>query len=430
MNTPIHYIDKNNILILICILIIIFIYLIYTLNNNQNNETFNSDNSETLNNINNEVNYYPKWKRPECGYVLEGIMERAFNKNMFKEVDTFDADLIIPCSYNSIESEILSMPINYFSKPRKIFIIDGADEIAAKDYLWNNIVSHYGLEHSKLLCPNTYILSGKQKDIDMKRLENESNKDKIYIMKKNIQRQEGLNITKNIQEITENKDDYVLVQEMLMDSYLVNKRKINLRVYVLVKCYKDTTNVFIFNEGFMYYAKKHFDNNDISEDNNITTGYVDRDVYKKNPLTHTDFKRYLDLDEGKKYYYESEPRELTVIEKRIRNQGLKLSDVIFNRIEKLLSDIFISFKGKICKDKCLNNFNPIYNDESYQLFGADVAVNNNLQAQIIELNKGPDLSSKDKKDGEIKEKLMDDVLEIMGLRRKSNTNGFKKILDM
>ena len=45
----------------------------------------------------------------------------------------------------------------------------------------------------------------------------------------------------------------------------------------------------------MYYTKKHFIKNNNTLDNHVTTGYVERSVYTENPLTHEDFKKYLDF---------------------------------------------------------------------------------------------------------------------------------------
>ena len=45
----------------------------------------------------------------------------------------------------------------------------------------------------------------------------------------NIQRQEGLELTDDLTKIKANDGKYVVVQELLLDSYLVNNRKINER---------------------------------------------------------------------------------------------------------------------------------------------------------------------------------------------------------
>ena len=53
-------------------------------------------------------------------------------------------------------------------------------------------------------------------------------------------------------------------------------------------------NAFIFNNGFLYYTKNKFIKNTTNTNNHVTTGYIDRTVYDKNPLTISDFKVYLD----------------------------------------------------------------------------------------------------------------------------------------
>ena len=232
----------------------------------------------------------------------------------------------------------------------------------------------------------------------------------------------GLKITTDLDTLINESNDYAVVQELLQDSYLVNGRKINLRVYVVVACNNGIISVYMYNNGFMYYTKKLFVKNDISIDNNITTGYVERDVYTKNPLTHDDFKKYLDLNNNEKYHSSNNEKILSELELSIKQQGISISQLVFSRIEQLLRDVFISFKGHIC------NSTKISNDYSIQIFGADVAINEQLQPQIIEINKGPDLSPKDERDGIVKQKLVSNVFEIINLIPMTQDNGLNKIL--
>lgn len=242
-------------------------------------------------------------------------------------------------------------------------------------------------------------------------------------MKKNIQRQEGLLITRDI-ELIKKSQEYAVAQILLQNPYLINGLKINLRVYILVTCHKDTTNIYVFNNGFMYYTKQPFVKNSMESDNNITTGYVERKVYTENPLTHEDFKYYLDLTEGE-HYHKNNTRSLNNAERQIKQDGFLLSQVVFNNIMILIRDVFMSFKGKICKST-----SQIYKDNSYQIFGADVAISDKLQAQIIEINKGPDLDAKDERDKMVKTKLTNDMFELIGLREISNENGFINVLSL
>jgi hypothetical protein len=406
-------------IIILCILltIIIFFTFIYVDKNKDKNKGQNKT-----------------WFRSgSCSSYMNQTTIDVLKKNLIFETDDVEeADIYFPCGYNNIDNEIKMMPHvdevdNRITTDKKIvFIIDNADQITAKNYLWLNILNYHGYHKAKTLSPNTYVLTLDHKQEDMIRLNKEHVDGKMYILKKNVQRQTGLHLTGSLDEINANKDSFVLAQELLLDSYLVNKRKINLRVYVVVLAYKNTINVYVYDDGFMYYTKKEFDPKDNSMDNHITTGYVDRQVYVDNPLTHKDFARYLDLDEGVSYYGDSEKRHLSDLEKNIRAQNIKISDLVFSRIHKLIADVFISFKGKICRKRDgSDNPIPIYDDYSAQIFGADVAVNKDLIPQIIEVNKGPDLDAKDERDKMVKFKLVDSVMSMLGLTKSENKNSAK-----
>lgn len=415
--------------ITVILLILVVLFGIVVINISTNNCLTTTEHMINIPTLDKNV----KWSRnTKCKYYMDDTTSKALNQaNVEKTTDHKDADFYFPCGYNDINNEIKQLPKveNGDSSVKRVFIIDGADEITAKNSLWKNILNHHGLRKAKELTPTTYLLVGSQKFNDIKRLESDHYDGKMYIMKKNIQRQTGLKITDDLDTIKTNTDNYVLAQELLQDSYLVNGRKINLRVYVTVVCNKNDVDVYMFNNGFMYYTKEKFIKGDKNADNHITTGYVDRDVYDKNPLTHEDFKKYLDVDE--KYHPSNDKKNLSFYESNIRRQGLMISDVVFKRIEKLLADVFVSFKGQICRKIGTDGKQiPIYNDYSVQVFGADVAINDQLQPQIIEINKGPDLSPKDDRDGVVKRRMFNDVLEVLGVKPKSKDNGLILILEM
>jgi hypothetical protein len=173
-------------------------------------------------------------------------------------------------------------------------------------------------------------------------------------------------------------------------------------------------DVYVYQDGFMYYTKQKFVKGDISRENNITTGYIDRQVYQENPLTHEDFRAYLDSE-----------RDLTSPEKHIKYSNKKISDVIFNRIYELIKNIMLCYRKKLDTKK-----SKFYDNITYQLFGADVSINDKLQPQIMEINKGPDLGAKDERDRNVKYGLVQDIFKIVGGIEKCNENKFKLILDL
>lgn len=455
MNKISYNVSKDNnhsyiikIIVIILIIFVIFLILQYcsilTQGNKDNTYNKNYDIERLINipRVNSTINKKIKWSRSKnCNYEMNETTDNVLKENKIENtLDYTKSDILFPCGYNDINKEIASLPhindeTNKRLGPKRVFIIEGADEITAKNYLWKNICNHHGMNYAKQMCPNTYLLTPDYKDKDIARLKKEHTDGLLYIMKKNIQRQEGLEITNDINYIIKNPNNYVLVQELLQDTYLLNKRKINMRIYIVVVCHLSNIDFYIFDDGFMYYTKKDFSKNDMTKDNNITTGYVERDIYQINPLTLKDFKRYLDLNDGEKYFNHplSDPRKLTEIERYIRAQGFSLSELIFNRIKKLLIDIFITFRGRICKKMYDDNNNPvpIYDDYTIQLFGADISLNDQLQPQIMEINKGPDIGAKDERDGNIKKKLIKDIFEIIGLTESiSKDNGLQRILEI
>jgi hypothetical protein len=349
------------------------------------------------------------WNRNKCNFIMNKTLESEFNINNIKKNNN-GWNLYLPCSYNNSEKEIENMPI---INGAKYFIIDNCKFLVAKEKLWKELVNYYGFEKTCMMMPKSYDL----RSIDeKKRFINEYNINKIYIMKKNIQQQKGLKITKNKFDIINGyKENYILAQELLQNPYLINGRKINLRCYILVVCHKGEINVYVHKDGFMYYTKEKFIKNSLNMDVNITTGYIDREIYKVNPLTHDDFRNYLDNNNN-----------LSKKENIIKNNGLKISEVCFNNIYSLIKNIFIAFIGKICVNK------KFINNITFQLFGADIAIDDGLNPMIMEINKGPDMNAKDIRDSNLKHGVVQDILRIVGSvdnNKFSRPNGFKLVLE-
>jgi hypothetical protein len=401
------------IVLLALIFLIIFHYIKQYTSKSLLSDFTSSDTSEHMINIepiNSDT--LTKWNRNECKYMMNDTLSNVLNANNIKQSND-NWDLFFPCGYDEINKEIEQLPVK---ENGKYFIIDNIDLMTAKEWLWLNVLKHHGITKTLTMMPQTYVLYHEQ---DMKRFNEDYNTSKIYIMKKNIQRQEGLKISNDKDEINNGykKNGYVLAQELLQDPYMISKRKTNMRFYVLILCKQGDMEVYVYNDGFMYYTKDFFKKGDTSTETNITTGYIDRKIYEENPLTHKDFMVYLDKSE----------RDLSIIEQHIRSQGLVLSQIVFHRIYALLVDIFFSFTGIICQMK------KIYNNIKFQLFGVDIAVNDQLYPMCMEINKGPDMGAKDDRDSNLKHGVITDLMRIIKSvdeNKFTEPNGFIKILDV
>jgi hypothetical protein len=355
--------------IILLILLIIFLFLFYY--DEPLQTTKQESNIELFGNYNSSCGLYPE--------LLKKVMEE---RNMVENKK--DYDLFIPCSYNSCEKDILAFESDKTGK--KIFLIDGCDWVASKMALWELLKENYGAFASKYM-PESYLLDKEQdlKAFSVKFNENKiKNPNQMYVLKNYAQRQEGLKLTRNHDEIIKGiNDGWYLAQEYKYDPYIIDKRKINFRYYLLIVCKNNTIEGYIHKDGFLYYTPDFYDANDMAFNKHITTGYIDRAIYDKNPLTLEDFRIHLD------------------------SIGCGLRQRWDFSAENLMNKIMEAVSKKICKNKKLDNH------VRFQLFGCDIAPTSNLEASLMEINKGPDLGAKDKRDMQVKLKVQKDIFTIV-----------------
>ena len=341
-------------------------------------------------------------------YSLSNVTKEVLDKHGILVSDAvkdrYSRNIYIPCGYTAVESELKNLTPH---KDELIFGITGCDNIVSKDNIWKLLVDKYGREKAGELMPKTYLT---ESNTDLQQFQNEYKRDTIYILKKNLQRQTGLKLCKDMQEIlhlcaTDKK--YAVIQEMLKNPFLVNGRKINLRVYILIICKDGKMTGYRYNDGFIYYTPEKYHRFSLKTDENITSGYVPRRVYQENPLTHKDLEKYLE------------------------NKGYSPS-YLYSKIDLMLKEVLEAVTGNLCTGKNLKN------NLSFQLFGADVAPDGNLNCRLIEINKGPDMGAKDERDHALKFKLQEDILNLLGVMEyengkngeKERENGFIKFLEV
>ena len=324
---------------------------------------------------------------------IKNPMKKIFDDLDSKRV-TDDWELYLPCNYTFVESEITKLDVK---EDQYVFGITGSDIIASKNKLYETLKKKYKNSNVSVgdIYPKSYLI----KNINDKyRFKKDFNKKKQYILKKNIQQQKGIKLSNNYKFILKvlNSSEYNIVQELLPDPLLVNKRKINLRVYYLIICNKGKKSFYIYNDGFIYYTRKHYNTKILDFDHHITTGYIDRQVYAENPLTHSDLYEYLE-DNG----YDSNKLKRNIID--------------------LMKKISYGIENSICNVKHLNKCT------TFQLFGCDVAPDKDLNCILIEINKGPDLNYKDERDGNLKQGVMKGIFNLLKIDNNLYENNFIKL---
>ena len=375
-------------LILILLVLFVFLFLIKKMKKPQNNIIF-----EKFENENNTFSYY-RCKDKLLGKITKNIFD---NNGILESQDNWN--IYLPCGYNNVEQELKNILIKDDKSNKYIFGVNGCDTIVSKNKIWESLLNCFGRAHASTLMPESYILDNYNEMELFRKNYNYNGKD-IYILKKNVQRKEGLKLTKNYFEIINAyKDDYRVAQKYIRNLYLVNGRKVNLRIYLLIMIKDNKINFYLCKNGKCIYTNKKYNDNDFDFESNITSYHLDMSVYKNNPR---DFNELIDyIDKNNSSY------------SRISN-----GKYLFNKIELLMKEV------SLCIFKNLYQSKNIEGAITFQLFGADVIFDNDLHPYLLEMNKGPDMSPRDSIDESMKNEVQISMFKTVGILPNDGINSF------
>ena len=370
---------KNTLLLIsISISISIFIFILAILIYNQLQQ---SDKITLSRNTLFQKTYY------KCNTKHNPPTKNILETNNFTRQHTLSStqqpDLYIPCGYGNAELELFNLPREQVTQT-KIFAISGCDILAGKDTLWQTLEKVYSRDGAKLLMPETYITKSAN-DLDLlKRFYYPEN---IYVLKKNIQRKEGLLILDNLMNILatiKRNPRYVIIQHYITNPFLIQKRKLNIRLYIAVVCTLSSgVKAYLYTKGKCIYTNQEYDPNDITNSEaHLTSLNLDAQIYNHLPETLTELQNYL---------------------------GQVAYNSIWQKIIYKLKKIFFAIQKEkaICQD--------IKGTMNFQLFGVDVMLDDAMEPWILEFNKGPDMSYKTQKDEKLKQNLYQDLFCLVDL---------------
>lgn len=328
----------------------------------------------------NKVGYH------RCNSYPIGKVNGKILKSRGQIRDNKDWYWYFPCGYNDAEKEITK--INIKDETQKIFIIDGCDYIVSKFTLWQILKLKYGRDKASNILPNSF-LSYKKKDLNefwnFYNKQITENKYSKFILKKDLQRKEGINIVRSKEEINKliQEDKYV-IQEYLNDPLTIDGHKVNLRYYLLVVCSKDKKQAYLHSNGVTHYTLEQFSENSLDFYKNITSSYEDREDYEK--------------------LYQNRPFSISEFHYYLKTNNYNLDKYIGNLTKclKLVLDASQDFFCKIHKDNV-----------KFQLFGCDIAPDKYMGVKLMELNKGPNMIPRNEHDEKVKLKVVNHILDIV-----------------
>ena len=272
-------------------------------------------------------------------------------------------------------------------------------QLSRKDNLYNN---YYAMklkfpEEYKYM-PETYVLprdyeifvNEKLKDFDL------NDKTKLWLLKPCASsRGRGIRLLTDVENIPKK----IIATHYIYNPHLINGRKYDLRLYLLVTGYCPL-KIYLFDNGLARFCSEQYDLNP----EKMSNIYIHLTNYSINK-TSTNFEQNdtVDGEFGEKWtlytlrkYFEKNNLDFSVV-------WVKIKDIIIKVILSV-TDIAIP----LIKSFKLSSGNL------FELYGVDILLDETLNPWLMEVNLNPSLNCDSQLDLKVKSKLLTDIFNIIG----------------
>nr|XP_054601526.1 probable tubulin polyglutamylase TTLL9 [Nothobranchius furzeri] len=180
-------------------------------------------------------------------------------------------------------------------------------------------------------------------------------------------------------------ESYV-AQRYIENPYLLNGRKFDLRVYVLVTSYIPL-KAWLYRDGFARFSNTRFFLGTINDKHmHLTNVSVQKTAPDYNP------------EKDCKWQLQQLRRYLTA------KHGREVVETLFKEIDNIFVRSLQSVHKVIINDK-----------HCFELYGYDILLDQNLKPWLIEVNASPSLAPSSKEDYEMKYRLLEDTLNVVDM---------------
>ena len=320
--------------------------------------------------------------------------------------------IYIPCSYNNSDLDIQGFIRDYSGsvKLSRLYIaaVLGCNKLCAKNGLWSVLERVYGRAGATKITPESWVIPA-QSAAFRKQISKIPSTGDAFILKKNIQGKQGLLLTNSPETLARltsgsGGDKYAVVQRYLAHPYLVNGRKLNIRLYILVRVLQDESpGWWLYSAGKCIYTNRAY--TQLAPSTTIKSGSpADMQVLEQHFTS-------LNLDSSQVYSIDRCPETLDELREYMSVRGEDWPG-IWKKIQLGLQKVAVAYNDKLSCPKGIS--------QAYQLFGADYIINaiaaparTKMQPYLLEFNKGPEMKYKSPQDPELKSGLQTDVLELV-----------------
>ena len=300
----------------------------------------------------------------------------------------------------------------------------------------DNLFKHYKyykriVPDSYNYLPQTFILP-----MDTENFENELKKSKksIWIVKPvNLSRGRGIrlicgeneykNIYKKINK-NNNKDikDFnyqVLMSKYLDKPHLLNNKKYDLRIYVLVGSFTPL-KIYLYYNGLVRFATENYTKGNYD---NVFIHLTNYSINKKNPNYKKNLKNNKEIDDLEEIEEDNEQDDdaskwsLVEYKNYFKKTNINDFDKIWKQIEDIVIKTFITVFEYNCREMSGNK-----NNNLFELYGFDILIDESLKAWLLEVNVNPSLHCTSPLDLSIKTDLIIDVFNVVGISPFNHNN--------
>ena len=406
-----HFMKSNNLYIFI--------------KNSKTEETFKKNNNIRQNNIYEILEdielpsaYKPRMNKyedmPQC------LIDACANGNINLIKNEENCNLI----WKLLPPEKMRELIRKLNKNQKFNHFPCTYQIGLKD----NMYLHFKF-YKKLFpelynfAPDTYIMPN-----DAEKFEKiyKKNKNILWIVKPvNMSRGRGVHLLKDMNELKElikkSRDENAipdLISRYLDKPHLINKKKYDLRIYVLVASFSPL-RIYLYYNGLVRFATEDYQKGNYD---NIYIHITNYSINKNNTNYKSNQKNNNDIENNEENIdiEEDDSSKWSLVEYRNYFKKLGLNDKI-NDIWKQIEDIIIKSLITVTKENC-QEISINKNNSLFELYGYDILIDESFRAWLIEVNINPSLHCTSPLDLSIKTDLVSDIFNIIGISPFNHNN--------
>ena len=287
--------------------------------------------------------------------------------------------------------------------------------------------------------PSTYIIPS-----DGRNFENsyKKNRKALWIVKPvNMSRGRGVHILKDEAEFKFllKKSKSLNITQYLISRYidkphLINKKKYDLRIYVLVASFSPL-RIYLCNNGLVRFATEDFKRGDF---NNVYIHLTNYSINKNNikykpnqniikfPKSDNEGEGE-NIEDNEENEVDDDSSKWSLVEYRYFFQKIgkeEIMDKIWKQIEDIVIKTILSVSEDYYKEISINKINSLF-----ELYGFDIMIDENFKAWLLEVNVNPSLHCTSPLDLNIKTDLITDIFNIVGIIPYNHNNNGETIFN-